>query len=68
MTPEKLLELLPEGQFHIRGAMYQIMDYSPSQRFPNPKYEFWEVMASWYELIQKGKVQTDDGIMGSKCK
>jgi len=57
MTPTLLYSLLPTGSFDIEFVFNQIMDYSPHQRFPKPKYEYWEVLSSWYVLIKSNKVE-----------
>ena len=56
MNPELLYSLLPHGLFDIDSTFNKIMEYSPYQRFPTPKYEFHDVLSSWYKLIRKNKV------------
>jgi len=57
MTPEYLYSLLPQGYFNIEFIFNKIRDYSPHQRFPKPKYELYEVLNAWYELVTHNKVE-----------
>lgn len=60
ITENELYSLLPEGQFNIESTMNLIRDYSPYQRFPHPKFELYEVLSVWYNLVRSGKVIVDD--------
>jgi len=72
ITAEKLYSLLPDKPFFIDGVFNEIRDYHPCAvplSVPykvNPKYELWEVLVAWLELLRKGLVESKDGVTGVK--
>jgi hypothetical protein len=69
LTPDSLYSLLPSGTFNIEFVFNQIMDYSPHQRFPRPRYDLYNMLNSWYVLLRKKRIViVKQGIATKECQ
>jgi hypothetical protein len=66
ITPDELYSKLPHGTFYYEHEFDVIRDYSPSQRFPKPKYELCDVLVAWYALIYDGRISVIDPGLAEK--
>jgi hypothetical protein len=67
MTKDCLYTLLPIGIFNIQFVINQIMDYSPHQRFPKPKYDLCEILGAWYDLTRENRIIIINGSTAEKA-
>jgi hypothetical protein len=59
ITPDILYDMLPDGNFYIENTFNLLRNYSPTERFPKPKYDLYELLSAWYQLIIRGRVLSD---------
>jgi hypothetical protein len=62
MNPDELYALLPSGSFYPEQTLNHIREYDPHLRFPNPKFELWEIMSCWLILVRSGLISVSRGL------